>query len=84
MTEAARRLGISWMTLYRLVREGAIPTFSNPLDKRQRLVPLSAVEQLRDPAAGPRPQPCSLGAIDDPDLPSDQTEEYMRAHWKPE
>ena len=38
LMEAAKRLGISRMTMNRLVREGRFTVYSNPLDKRQRLL----------------------------------------------
>ncbi len=50
LTEAARRLGVSNTTMRRLVREGHVRTYSNPLDKRQKLVDPAEIERLRQPA----------------------------------
>ncbi len=47
LTEAARRLGISTTTMRRLVTEGRVKTYENPLDKRQKLVDEAAIEELR-------------------------------------
>ena len=38
LMEAAKRLGVSRMTMNRLVREGRFTIYSNPLDRRQRLL----------------------------------------------
>jgi predicted site-specific integrase-resolvase len=46
LTDAAKRLGISPTTLRRLVTDGQLQTYANPLDKRQRLVDVEAVEAL--------------------------------------
>jgi excisionase family DNA binding protein len=46
MTEAARRLGVSRVTVRRLVREGRLPVTENPLDKRQKLIPEEAIADL--------------------------------------
>ncbi len=55
LVEAARRLGISRMTLSRLVKEGRFTVYTNPLDRRQRL--LDAAE-LKDRV---QPEPESQG-----------------------
>jgi excisionase family DNA binding protein len=46
MNEVAERLGISRVTVWKLVRDGVLPAEQNPIDKRERLVPVSAVEAL--------------------------------------
>ena len=46
LTEAAKRLGISITTIRRLVSDGQLKTYDNPLDKRQKLVDEAAVEAL--------------------------------------
>ncbi len=38
LNEAASRLGISKMTMARLVKEGRFTIYENPLDRRQKLV----------------------------------------------
>ena len=49
--EAARRLGVSRVTMSRLVREGRFTVYENPLDRRQKLVEAAEVEE----AVRPRP-----------------------------
>lgn len=49
LTEAARRLGVSLTTMRRIVREGQLKVYENPLDKRQKLVDAKEVERLRHP-----------------------------------
>ena len=46
ITEAAERLGVSRVKVRALVKEGTLPAMTNPLDRRERLIPLSAIEQL--------------------------------------
>ena len=52
MVEAARRLGVSKLTLRRIVREQGLTTYDNPLDKRQTLLDAAEVERV----ARPRPR----------------------------
>ncbi len=52
MLEAARRLGVSKLTMRRIVREAGLMTYDNPLDKRQRLLDAAEVERV----ARPRPR----------------------------
>ncbi len=49
--EARERLGVSNHTIARLVRDGTLKTYPNPLDKRQKLVDAREVSE----AARPRP-----------------------------
>lgn len=51
LNEAARRLGVSKMTMARLVKEGRFRLYHNPLDKRQKLVSAQEVTEVA------RPQP---------------------------
>ena len=46
---AAKRIGSSPNTLRKLVREGALPTFVRPVDRRLRLVRLADVDALATP-----------------------------------
>ncbi len=48
--EARQRLGVSNHTIARLVKEGELRTYPNPLDRRQKLVDAAEVERLRRPA----------------------------------
>ncbi len=54
LMEAAERLGVSPMTIRRLVREGELQVYSNPLDRRQKLVDVEEVERLRQAAQDAR------------------------------
>ena len=47
--EARDRLGVSNHTVARLVREGKLQTYPNPLDKRQKLVDAAEVTALMPP-----------------------------------
>lgn len=47
--EARDRLGVSNHTVARLVREGKLKTYPNPLDKRQKLVDAAEVADLMPP-----------------------------------
>lgn len=81
MTEAARRLHVSVVKIRSLVREGTLPVQENPLDRREKLIPLAAVEQLEQrvkPAE--RAWPRSIGIIADPSFQSEDAEEYMETH----
>jgi excisionase family DNA binding protein len=81
MGEAAERLGITRVTLRRLVHEGTLPTRPNPLDKRQRLIPVAALERLRHP--GPHVPFRSDGAGCNRDVQSVEIDAYLEAHWRP-
>ena len=54
--EAARYLGISPTTLYRLINSGTLKTFRSELDKRERLVRRADLDRLklRQPLGGTR------------------------------
>lgn len=49
MQDAARLLGIGRMTLWRRVREGALPVYRSDRDRRKRLVKRADVEALSVP-----------------------------------
>ncbi len=49
LNEAARRLGVSKVTMARLVREGRFAVYENPLDRRQKLVDAEEVEAATRP-----------------------------------
>jgi hypothetical protein len=46
LTAARNILGVSRTKIWRLVREGTLIVYSNPLDKREKLVKRSQVEAL--------------------------------------
>lgn len=50
MHQAMQILGISKVTMTRLVRDGTLQVRSNPLDKRVKLVLFSQVEALKKQA----------------------------------
>ena len=52
MTEARQYLGISKTKIWRLVKEGKLATYKDPLDKRKRLVLKSDIEKLKQPRLG--------------------------------
>ena len=85
LTEAARRLGVSRTKIWTMVRDGELQAFPDPLDKRQRLIEVQAIEQIRARRgrAG-RPYPQSIGMVSDGTVQSKDMEEYMKAHWKPD
>ena len=49
LKEAAQRLGVSKMTMARLVREGRFRIYVNPLDKREKLVEAREVQEAARP-----------------------------------
>jgi excisionase family DNA binding protein len=84
LNEAARRLGVSRHKVWLLVRDGTLPARQNPLDKREKLIPVSAVEELA--ATGKRvqrPRPRSAGIVNEPSLQSSELEDIMLAEWHP-
>ena len=51
-SEAAETLGVSRKKIAELIRVGELPTKNDPLDKRVKLIALSAVEELRRSSRG--------------------------------
>ncbi|MBI3971828.1 MAG: helix-turn-helix domain-containing protein [Chloroflexi bacterium] len=49
LVEAARYLGISRMTLHKLIREGKVPTYWSELNRAVRLVKRADLDRLRQP-----------------------------------
>ena len=49
LSDAARRLNTSRITVGRIVRRGNLATFESPLNRRKTLVHTSDVEALRQP-----------------------------------
>ena len=49
LNEAAKRLGVSKVTMARLVREGRFAVYANPLDRRQKLVDAAEVAAATRP-----------------------------------
>ena len=55
LVEAARYLGISRMTLYKLIHEGKLATFQSELNRTVRLVRRADLDQLRQPKPADAP-----------------------------
>ncbi len=51
MTEAEKYLGVSRVTLWRVIRQYQIPTYTDVLDRRVKRVRRSDVDHVRDDAA---------------------------------
>ena len=49
MAEALGRLGVAKATLQKRVRDGTLPVYRDPLNKRVRLVKAEDLDQLRRP-----------------------------------
>jgi excisionase family DNA binding protein len=49
MAEALERLGVAKATLQKRVRDGTLPVYRDPLNKRVRLVKAEDLDQLRRP-----------------------------------
>jgi len=49
LVEATRYLGVSRMTVYKLIREGKLPTFQSEVNRAVRLVRRSDLDRLRKP-----------------------------------
>jgi len=49
VSEAAKRVGRSRPTMARLLAEGMLPSYENPLDRRVRLVRVEDLDALRVP-----------------------------------
>jgi hypothetical protein len=87
ITQVAEYLGVSRTKVWKLINEGALSARTNPLDKRERVVPRVQVERLKsaDPSGEPtRPigRFASDGIASNPNAPhSDELEEYLRKHW---
>ena len=56
LNEARRRLGVSKVTMARLVKEGRFTVYENLLDRRQKLVDEAEVEAVARPRPV-KPQP---------------------------
>jgi hypothetical protein len=68
-----------------MVRHGELDAYPDPLDRRQRLIPLAAIEQLQlRRGLGSWPYPQSIGMVSDGAVQSEDLEEYMQTHWKPD
>ena len=79
ITEAAHRLRMNRHEIWQLVKEGMLPCSENPLGRREKLIPMNAIERLA--ATGkqpPRALPRSIGIVADGSLPSRDSEVNLR------
>jgi len=82
MREAAAMLGVSHAKMWQLVRDGILPAQQNPLDKRQRLIPIAAIKRLRDEGRSPR-RFVSDGSDTEPvTIPSNRIKDWVRETWR--
>jgi excisionase family DNA binding protein len=51
LVEATRYLGVSRMTVYKLIHEGKLATFQSEINRAVRLVRRSDLDRLRKPRA---------------------------------
>jgi excisionase family DNA binding protein len=51
LKEAQEYLRVSGVKIWKLVKEGSLPVYTDPLDKRKKLVPRAEVEKLKEPQA---------------------------------
>ena len=64
LVEAARYLGVSRMTLYKLIREEKLPTFRSELNRAVRLVRIEDLQRLRQPKrAADRPSSITRDSV---------------------
>ena len=85
ITEAARRLGVSRNKVGTMVRDGQLTAWQNPLDKRERLIPLQSIEELRaGGSAAHRLRPLIAGIVSDPTFQSEDVEDYLDAFFRAE
>lgn len=87
--QAADYLGVSRTKVWKLIGEGILSPVTNPLDKRQKLVPAEQIERLaqmrgtRTSSQSRRPRFHSDGTANNPEAPrSDELEEYLRGRWQ--
>jgi hypothetical protein len=91
LTTAAKVLGISRTKLWVMVRAGEIESSADPLDKRQRLIPLREIERLQEQRgtaadADSRvrtPRFVSDGSVSNPSaVSSDRIKDWVRETWR--
>jgi excisionase family DNA binding protein len=80
ITEAARFLGVSRHRIRELVRARHLPAQPDLRDRRQKRVPLAALEAFRPGA--PRPLPSYVGIAYNPSFQASDTDTYLDV-WDP-
>jgi excisionase family DNA binding protein len=83
VTEAAARLGVSRRKVWQLIREGTLPYQRDPVDRRQKLIPVDALNDLRSDHSAPPELPSFIGCIADGTFDAAQIDEYLAEHWRP-
>ena len=68
MKKAQEMLGVSKMKMYEMVKEGVLSSVPNPLDKRQKLVPVNEVKRLRQQFAPLMAEEIDPEFYQDPDI----------------
>lgn len=88
---AAEALRTNRRRIWQMIRDKELEAIDNPLDRREKLIPRAEVERLSDfahkvasSAPRRRPQPQTFDMLDDPDLQSEEIEDYLLARWRPE
>ncbi len=83
MREVAAMLGVSHAKIWKMVRDGVLTAESNPLDRREKLVNVTDLEELKgERSVTRRPWPHTIGAAD-LGVQSDEIEEWLEANWQP-
>lgn len=86
VTEAASFLGVSRTTVWAMVRDGRLPAFPDPVDRRRKRISRDDLVRLRERADADtalRRWPKSVGVYDGPvEVPARDAEEYMARHWR--
>jgi hypothetical protein len=92
LTTAAAMLGVSRTKLWTMVRGGEIQSSPDPIDRRQRLIPLGEIERLLRERGASLPSGTDVtgrsrfvsdGSVSNPDaVPSDRIKEWVRETWR--
>jgi len=83
MREAAAILGVTHVTIGKMVRDGVLAAESHPLDMCEKLVRVADLEALKvQRSVTGRPWPRTIGAAD-LGVQSDEIGEWLEANWRP-
>jgi excisionase family DNA binding protein len=78
MKEAAQLLGVSNAKLWRMVRDGVLLAYQNPLDRREKLIRRADIDHLRAEGRPPR-RFVSDGVDTAPvDIPASRIKDWVR------
>jgi excisionase family DNA binding protein len=84
MSEAAQILGVSSTTMWRLVRDGVMPTHQDPLDRRSKLIDRADLERLMAQSRSSRQFQSDGIDMEPVDTPSDRIKDWVRQTWHTE